>query len=117
MEGWYRGYRCALFDRLHRGLVDGLGGAKSYRNRAGRGMPKRLLVDPRSQRAIMAGMEATSWLNEELERWPRRSRPPRVDGGDDVDILGTAPTPIPADHARLRECAAHIGARRLAPVG
>src|SRR5439155_2579152 len=30
---------------------------------------KRLLFDPRSHQAIMAGMEATWWLNERLEAW------------------------------------------------
>jgi pyruvate,water dikinase len=30
---------------------------------------KRLLFDPRSHQAIMAGMEATWWLNEQLEAW------------------------------------------------
>jgi pyruvate,water dikinase len=30
---------------------------------------KRLLVDPRSHQAIMAGMEATWWLNDQLETW------------------------------------------------
>ena len=30
---------------------------------------QRLLVDPRSHQAIMAGMEATWWLNEHLEAW------------------------------------------------
>ncbi|WP_028057785.1 rifamycin-inactivating phosphotransferase [Candidatus Solirubrobacter pratensis] len=30
---------------------------------------KRILVDPQSMRVIMAGMEATWWLNEQLEAW------------------------------------------------
>src|SRR5262249_44628857 len=30
---------------------------------------KRLLVDPQTHQAIMAGMEATWWLNEQLEAW------------------------------------------------
>src|SRR6185369_13746877 len=30
---------------------------------------KRLLFDPRSHQAIMAGMEATWWLNEKLDEW------------------------------------------------
>jgi phosphoenolpyruvate synthase/pyruvate phosphate dikinase len=30
---------------------------------------KRLLIDPQSHQAIMAGMEATSWLNEQLQAW------------------------------------------------
>ncbi|MDO3703320.1 rifamycin-inactivating phosphotransferase [Micromonospora sp. C28SCA-DRY-2] len=30
---------------------------------------KRVLSDPRSMRAIMAGMEATWWLNDRLEEW------------------------------------------------
>jgi phosphoenolpyruvate synthase/pyruvate phosphate dikinase len=30
---------------------------------------KRLLLDPRSIQAIMAGMEATWWLNDQLEAW------------------------------------------------
>ena len=30
---------------------------------------RRVLFDPRSHRAIMAGMEATWWLNERLEAW------------------------------------------------
>jgi pyruvate,water dikinase len=30
---------------------------------------KRLLFDPQSHRAIMAGMDATWWLNEQLEAW------------------------------------------------
>jgi pyruvate,water dikinase len=30
---------------------------------------KRLLVDPQSHQAIMAGMEATWWLNDQLEAW------------------------------------------------
>jgi phosphoenolpyruvate synthase/pyruvate phosphate dikinase len=30
---------------------------------------KRLLFDPRSHQVIMAGMEATWWLNEQLEAW------------------------------------------------
>ena len=30
---------------------------------------KRIVFDPRSQQAIMAGMEATWWLNEHLEAW------------------------------------------------
>ncbi|HEU4721828.1 MAG TPA: phosphoenolpyruvate synthase, partial [Gemmatimonadaceae bacterium] len=30
---------------------------------------KRILFDPRSHQAIMAGMEATWWLNEQLEAW------------------------------------------------
>ena len=30
---------------------------------------KRLLFDPRSHRVIMAGMEATWWLNDHLEEW------------------------------------------------
>ncbi|HEX3158683.1 MAG TPA: rifamycin-inactivating phosphotransferase, partial [Gemmatimonadaceae bacterium] len=30
---------------------------------------KRILFDPRSQQVIMAGMEATWWLNEQLQTW------------------------------------------------
>jgi len=30
---------------------------------------KRIAFDPRSHQAIMAGMEATSWLNDHLEKW------------------------------------------------
>jgi rifampicin phosphotransferase len=30
---------------------------------------KRILFDPRSQQAIMAGMEATWWLNDQLQHW------------------------------------------------
>ncbi|MFD6415305.1 rifamycin-inactivating phosphotransferase [Streptomyces sp. NPDC060194] len=30
---------------------------------------KRLLTDPRNHQAIMAGMDATQWLNEHLEEW------------------------------------------------
>ncbi len=30
---------------------------------------KRFLVDPRSHQAVMAGMEATWWLNQHLEEW------------------------------------------------
>jgi pyruvate,water dikinase len=30
---------------------------------------KRILVDPQSHQAIMAGMEATWWLNDQLEAW------------------------------------------------
>jgi pyruvate,water dikinase len=30
---------------------------------------KRILFDPRSHRVIMAGMEATWWLNEQLQEW------------------------------------------------
>ena len=30
---------------------------------------KRLLLDPRSHQVIMAGMEATWWLNEQLQEW------------------------------------------------
>ena len=30
---------------------------------------KRILFDPQSQQAIMAGMEATWWLNDQLQEW------------------------------------------------
>src|SRR4029078_9402772 len=30
---------------------------------------KRIMFSPRSHQAIMAGMEATGWLNDHLERW------------------------------------------------
>ena len=30
---------------------------------------KRILTDPRSHQAVMAGMEATWWLNEQMEAW------------------------------------------------
>lgn len=39
---------------------------------------KRVLKDPRSMQAIMAGMEATWWLNDHLQEWlGRRTRPTR----------------------------------------
>ena len=30
---------------------------------------KRILFDPRSHQVIMAGMEATWWLNDQLQAW------------------------------------------------
>jgi hypothetical protein len=52
---------------------------------------KRILFDPTSHQVILAGMEATWWLNEQLEAWlgeknvadtARPVRPPQRHVGD-----------------------------------
>jgi phosphoenolpyruvate synthase/pyruvate phosphate dikinase len=60
---------------------------------------KRILFDPLSQQAIMAGMEATWWLNDQLQEWLgeknaadtlTRSAPNNVTSEMGLDLLDTA---------------------------